>query len=318
MTSPNVAPPVSPAILIVGPTACGKSSLALTLAAQFKCEIISVDSAQLYRGMNIGTAKPDAATCAAVPHHLIDIIDPTEAYSAARFRSDALRLMAEISARDRVPLLVGGTMLYLRALIDGLSDLPEADSQTRKQLEAEAAERGWPAMHAELALIDPESAERLKPGDSQRIGRALEIYRLSGVSMTSLLGRAAHEPLPYRILKIALTPNDRALLHKRIALRFEEMVKLGLLDEVRELRRHYALTPDLPSMRCVGYRQAWEFLDGAASEKEFKMRSIAATRQLAKRQLTWLRAMSDMEQFDCLQNDLAARVAARVGVFLAA
>ena len=318
MTASNPAPPTFPAIFIVGPTACGKSALALALATQIPCEIISVDSAQVYRGMDIGTAKPDAAARAAVPHHLIDIIDPTQAYSAARFRSDALRLMAEISARGRVPLLVGGTMLYLRALIDGLSDLPEADAPTRRQLEAEAAEKGWPAMHAELALIDPETAERLKPGDSQRIGRALEIYRLSGVPMTSLLGRATHEPLPYRVLKIALMPNDRALLHRRIALRFEEMLKRGLLDEVRALRRQYALTPDLPSMRCVGYRQAWEFLDGAASEKEFKMRSTAATRQLAKRQLTWLRAMSDMEQFDCLQNDLAARLAARVGAFLAA
>ena len=316
MTASNLAPPAPPVIFIVGPTACGKSALALALSTQIPCEIISVDSAQVYRGMDIGTAKPGTAACAAVPHHLIDIIDPTEAYSAARFRSDALPLMAEISARGRVPLLVGGTMLYLRALIDGLSDLPEADAQTRRQIEAEAAQKGWPAMHAELALIDPESAQRLKPGDSQRIGRALEIYRLSGVPMTSLLGRATREPLPYRVLKIALMPNDRALLHKRIALRFEEMVKLGLLDEVRELRRQYALTPDLPSMRCVGYRQAWELLDGAASEKEFKMRSIAATRQLAKRQLTWLRAMSDMEQFDCLQNDLAARAAARVGAFL--
>jgi tRNA dimethylallyltransferase len=280
-------------------------------------EIISVDSAQVYRGMDIGTAKPDAATRAAIPHHLIDIIDPTQAYSAARFRDDALRLMSEITTRGKIPLLVGGTMLYFRALTTGLSDLPEADVETRKQLAAEAEAKGWPAMHAELATVDPETAVRLKPGDSQRIQRALEIYRLTGSPMASLIGRGERDPLPYRVLKIALIPADRALLHKRIALRFDDMLQLGLVNEVRELRRRHALRQDLPSMRCVGYRQAWEYLDGGASEKELRMRGTAATRQLAKRQLTWLRAMQNIEEFDCLRAGLAAAVAARVRVFLA-
>jgi tRNA dimethylallyltransferase len=301
----------------MGPTASGKSAVALEIARHFPVEIISVDSAQVYRGMDIGTAKPDAATRAAIPHHLIDIIDPTQAYSAARFRDDALRLMSEITTRGKIPLLVGGTMLYFRALTTGLSDLPEADIETRKQLAAEAEAKGWPAMHAELATVDPETAVRLKPGDSQRIQRALEIYRLTGSPMASLIGRGERDPLPYRVLKIALIPADRALLHKRIALRFDDMLQLGLVNEVRELRRRHALRQDLPSMRCVGYRQAWEYLDGGASEKELRMRGTAATRQLAKRQLTWLRAMQNIEEFDCLRAGLAAAVAARVRVFLA-
>jgi tRNA dimethylallyltransferase len=306
-----------PAVFIMGPTASGKSAVALDIAQYFPVEIISVDSAQVYRGMDIGTAKPDAATRAAIPHHLIDIIDPTQAYSAARFRDDALRLMSEITTRGKIPLLVGGTMLYFRALTTGLSDLPEADIETRKQLAAEAEAKGWPAMHAELATVDPETAVRLKPGDSQRIQRALEIYRLTGSPMASLIGRGERDPLPYRVLKIALIPADRALLHKRIALRFDDMLQLGLVNEVRELRRRHALRQDLPSMRCVGYRQAWEYLDGGASEKELRMRGTAATRQLAKRQLTWLRAMQNIEEFDCLRAGLAAAVAARVRVFLA-
>ncbi len=306
-----------PAVFIMGPTASGKSAVALDIAQYFPVEIISVDSAQVYRGMDIGTAKPDAATRAAIPHHLIDIIDPTQAYSAARFRDDALRLMSEITTRGKIPLLVGGTMLYFRALTTGLSDLPEADVETRKQLAAEAEAKGWPAMHAELATVDPETAVRLKPGDSQRIQRALEIYRLTGSPMASLIGRRERDPLPYRVLKIALVPADRALLHKRIALRFDDMLELGLVNEVRELRRRHTLKQDLPSMRCVGYRQAWEYLDGGASEKELRMRGTAATRQLAKRQLTWLRAMENIEEFDCLRAGLAAAVAARVRVFLA-
>lgn len=306
-----------PAVFIMGPTASGKSAVALEIAPYFPVEIISVDSAQVYRGMDIGTAKPDAATQAATPHHLIDIIDPTQAYSAARFREDARRLMSGITARGNIPLLVGGTMLYFRALTAGLSDLPEADEGTRKQLAAEAAAKGWPAMHAELAAVDPETAVRLKPGDSQRIQRALEIYRLTGSPMASLIGRRERDPLPYRVLNIAMVPGDRELLHKRIALRFDNMLQLGLVGEVRELRRRHALRHDLPSMRCVGYRQVWEYLDGGASEKELRMRGTAATRQLAKRQLTWLRAMEDIEEFDCLRAGLAAAVAARVRVFLA-
>jgi tRNA dimethylallyltransferase len=306
-----------PAVFIMGPTASGKSAVALEIAQYFPVEIISVDSAQVYRGMDIGTAKPDAATQAAIPHHLIDIIDPTQVYSAARFREDALRLMSGITARGKIPLLVGGTMLYFRALTAGLSDLPEADGDTRKQLAAEAAAKGWPAMHAELAAVDPETAARLKPGDSQRIQRALEIYRLTGSPMGSLIGRRERDPFPYRVLNIAMVPRDRALLHKRIALRFDDMLQLGLVGEVRELRRRHALRQDLPSMRCVGYRQVWEYLDGGASEKELRMRGTAATRQLAKRQLTWLRAMEEIEEFDCLRAGLAAAVAARVRVFLA-
>jgi len=306
-----------PAVFIMGPTASGKSAVAQEIAQYFPVEIISVDSAQVYLGMDIGTAKPDAATQAAIPHHLIDIIDPTQAYSAARFRDDALRLMSGITARGKIPLLVGGTMLYFRALTAGVSDLPEADEGTRKQLAAEAAARGWHAMHAELTAVDPETAARLKPGDSQRIQRALEIYRLTGSPMASLIGRRERGPFPYRILNIAMVPRDRALLHKRIALRFDDMLQLGLVGEVRELRRRHALSQDLPSMRCVGYRQVWEYLEGGASEKELRMRGTAATRQLAKRQLTWLRAMEDIEEFDCLRAGLAAAVAARVRVFLA-
>ena len=306
-----------PAVFIMGPTASGKSAVALELAQHFPMEIISVDSAQVYRGMDIGTAKPDAATQAVIPHHLIDIIDPTQAYSAARFRDDALRLMSEITARGKVPLLVGGTMLYFRTLTAGLSDLPEADQETRKQLAAEAETKGWPAMHAELATVDPETAARLKPGDSQRIQRALEIYRLTGSPMANLIGRRERNPFPYCVLNVALVPRDRALLHQRIVLRFDDMLKLGLVNEVRELRRRHALKQDLPSMRCVGYRQVWEYLDGGASEKELRMRGTAATRQLAKRQLTWLRAMEDIVEFDCLRAGLAAAVAARVRLFLA-
>jgi tRNA dimethylallyltransferase len=305
-----------PAVFIMGPTASGKSAVALEIAQRFSVEIISVDSAQVYRGMDIGTAKPDAATQAAIPHHLIDIIDPTQAYSAARFHDDALRRMSEITARGRIPLLVGGTMLYFRALTAGLSDLPEADEETRKQLAAEAEAKGWPAMHAELATVDPETAARLKPGDSQRVQRALEIFRLTGSPMASLIGAGKRDPFPYRVLNIALVPSDRELLHRRIALRFDDMLRLGLVNEVRELRRRHTLRQDLPSMRCVGYRQAWEFLNGGSSEKELRMRGTAATRQLAKRQLTWLRAMEDIEEFDSLRAGLAAAVAARVKTFL--
>src|SRR5450759_5717034 len=221
-----------PAVFIMGPTASGKSAVALEIAQHFPVEIISVDSAQVYRGMDIGTAKPDAATQAVIPHHLIDIIDPTQAYSAARFHDDALRLMSEITARGNIPLLVGGTMLYFRALTAGLSDLPEAHEETRKQLAAEAEAKGWPAMHAELATVDPETAARLKPGDSQRIQRALEIYRLTGSPMASLIGRSERDPFPYCVLNVALVPRDRALLHQRIALRFDDMLKLGLVNAV--------------------------------------------------------------------------------------
>ena len=299
----------------MGPTASGKTALAVSLVERFPLEIISVDSALVYRGMDIGTAKPDAATLARAPHHLLDIRDPTEAYSAAAFCDDARRLMADIVARGSVPLLVGGTMLYFRALLQGLDDLPRADARLRKELEAEAAARGWPALHAELAQVDPVTAARLAPNDSQRIGRALEIFRLSGTPMSALLDRVQSE-LPYRVLQLALIPSDRAVLHQRIAARFDAMLAGGLISEVETLRRNYALTPDLPAMRAVGYRQAWAYLDGEIDLRELREQGIAATRQLAKRQLTWLRSWPDAVVLDCLAEDLEAQAMARVQAHL--
>jgi tRNA dimethylallyltransferase len=296
-------------ILLIGPTASGKSALAMALADRFPVEIVSVDSAQVYRGMDIGTAKPSISERATVPHHLIDILDPTEAYSAARFRSDAVGLIREISARGHIPLLVGGTMLYFKALREGLSELPESNAAVRAQIDAEAAERGWPAMHAELAHVDPRTAARLKPTDSQRIQRALEIYRVTGKPISRLVGRRK-SALPFRSIELALVPSDRGELHRRIERRFDAMLERGLVEELRALRQRYALRPTLPSMRCVGYRQAWQFLDGEISEKELREHGIYATRQLAKRQLTWLRGMEDTHTFDCLSADLGSRVLA--------
>ena len=290
----------------MGPTASGKSALAAALARHFRVEIVSVDSAQIYRGMDIGTAKPSAEERAAVPHHLIDVIDPTESYSAARFREDALRLIGEITARGRIPLLVGGTMLYFRALREGLSDLPDSDDELRARIDAEAAERGWPAMHARLAEVDPQTAARLKPTDSQRIQRALEVFRISGVPMSALLGRKKGAALPFRPIEIALQPSDRSELHRRIEKRFDAMLERGLVEELRSLRERFALRPNLPSMRCVGYRQAWQYLEGEIGMKDLRGRGASATRQLAKRQLTWLRAMKAVPSFDCLAEDLDA------------
>jgi len=289
----------------MGPTASGKSALAATLAGRFPVEIVSVDSAQVYRGMDVGTAKPSAAERRAVPHHLIDILDPTESYSAAQFRADALKLIREISARGRTPLLVGGTMLYFKALREGLSDLPDSDPAVRAQIDAEAAERGWPALHAQLAKFDAPTAARLKPTDAQRIQRALEIHRVTGKPMSKLLGRKK-SALPFRLVELALAPSDRSELHRRIEARFDAMLERGLVEELRTLRKRYTLRPALPSMRCVGYRQAWQFLDGQIGQKELRDRGIFATRQLAKRQLTWLRAMKTVRSFDCLAEDLDA------------
>ena len=291
----------------MGPTASGKSALAATLAGRFPVEIVSVDSAQVYRGMDVGTAKPSAAERRAVPHHLIDILDPTESYSAAQFRADAVNLIREISARARTPLLVGGTMLYFKALREGLSDLPDSDPAVRAQIDADAAERGWPALHAQLAKIDAPTAARLKPTDAQRIQRALEIYRVTGKPMSKLLGRKK-SALPFRIVELALAPSDRSELHRRIEKRFDAMLERGLVEELRTLRKRYTLRPALPSMRCVGYRQAWQYLEGEIGEKELRDRGVAATRQLAKRQLTWLRAMKAVRSFDCLAEDLSAEV----------
>jgi tRNA dimethylallyltransferase len=289
----------------MGPTASGKSALAARLADHLPVEIVSVDSAQVYRGMDVGTAKPSASERAAVPHHLIDIIDPTESYSAAQFRGDAIRLMREISARARTPLLVGGTMLYFKALREGLSDLPDSDPAVRARIDAEAAERGWPALHAQLARIDAATAARLKPTDAQRIQRALEIHRVTGKPMSRLLERKK-SALPFRLVELALAPSDRSELHRRIEARFDAMLERGLVEELRTLRKRYTLRPALPSMRCVGYRQAWQYLEGEIGRKELRDRGVAATRQLAKRQLTWLRGMKGARTFDCLAEDLGA------------
>jgi tRNA dimethylallyltransferase len=293
-----------PAILLMGPTASGKTAVALQLAATLPCEIISVDSAQVYKDMNIGTAKPDADTLKRAPHHLINVIEPHESYSAARFRDDALALMREISERGNIPLLVGGTMLYFKSLVEGLNDLPEADSTIRLIIETMAEEEGWPALHEKLRKVDPETAARLQPNDAQRIQRALEIYYITGKSMTDLLKKPKYVYFPYTPIRISLVPADRAALHERIAQRFDAMLSAGLVDELRRLREDYALEPDLPAMRCVGYRQAWDHMTGKISRDELRDQGIAATRQLAKRQLTWLRAMEGVTEFDCLADNV--------------
>ncbi|MEI8117675.1 MAG: tRNA (adenosine(37)-N6)-dimethylallyltransferase MiaA [Methylophilaceae bacterium] len=293
----------------MGPTASGKTAVAVALIDQLPVEIISVDSALVYKDMDIGTAKPDAHILLQAPHHLLNLIDPTSAYSAASFRSDALRLMADITARGKIPLLVGGTMLYFKALQEGLSGLPEANSDVRAALDLEAAQIGWPSMHAKLALIDPVTAARLAPNDTQRIQRALEVHAISGETMSSLFSKQTSATLPYRLLKLALVPNDRAVLHERIALRFDQMLAAGFLDEVRALLVKYpTLTQDATSMRCVGYRQALEHLAGEYDQNELRDRGIFATRQLAKRQLTWLRGMADSLELDCLQSGLQDQV----------
>jgi tRNA dimethylallyltransferase len=254
--------------------------------------------------MDIGTAKPDAATLARAPHHLINIIEPHESYSAARFRDDALALMREITERGNIPLLIGGTMLYFKALVEGLNDLPEADSTIRLIIETMAEEEGWPAVHEKLRKVDPETAARLEPNDSQRVQRALEIFYITGKSMTDLLKKPKYVYFPYTPIRIALLPSDRAVLHDRIAMRFEQMLEAGLIDELRALRDEYALEPDTPSMRCVGYRQAWDFLNDRISRAELLEQGIAATRQLAKRQLTWLRSTENLTEFDCLTENV--------------
>jgi len=290
------------AFALLGPTASGKSALALRLAEKHPVEIVSVDSAQVYRGMDIGTAKPGAAERALVPHHLIDLVDPDERYSAGRFRLDAIRVVSEILQRNRAPLLVGGTMLYYRSLVAGLDALPAADQETRDSITAEAHERGWPALHAELGRIDPKAAARIMPNDAQRIQRALEVYRISG-SAISALQRGANELLPFSIKGYALVP-ERAELHRRIEQRFDAMLRGGLVDEVRRLKRTYRLSAEMPSMRAVGYRQAWSFLEGEIDEKALREQGIAATRQLAKRQITWLRSLPGLEPAQNLEGEL--------------
>ncbi|WP_417659399.1 tRNA (adenosine(37)-N6)-dimethylallyltransferase MiaA [Pseudidiomarina sp.] len=275
-------------ICLYGPTAAGKTGLAIALTQQLPCDIISVDSALIYRGMDIGTAKPTAEELAQAPHRLIDICDPAESYSAAQFAADARREIDAIIAQGRIPLLVGGTMLYFKALLEGMSQLPEADEGIRQQLGRELEQGGSAKLHSELAAIDPVSAARIHPNDPQRLMRALEVYRISGQTLTDLTA-ARHGALPYPLIQIAVAPRDRATLHQRIELRFRQMVEQGLLIEVEQLRQRSDLHVDLPAIRCVGYRQAWQYLDGDYDYEEFIDRGIFATRQLAKRQLTWLR-----------------------------
>ncbi len=306
------------AIALVGPTASGKTAAALALAeslqaqgahgAQGGAEIISMDSALVYRGMDIGTAKPTPAELASVPHHLIDILDPLQSYSAAEFAKDATRLIGDIHARGKTPLLVGGTMLYLKALLEGLNDMPAADPEVREQIQQRAQALGWPALHAELMQVDPITASRLAPGDSQRIGRALEVWTSTGQPLSSFHQAPKASAPALNIPVISLEPVNRAWLHERIALRFEQMMAQGFLAEVQALRARGDLSPDLPSMRCVGYRQAWQGLDEGWREAEIRERGIFATRQLAKRQITWLRSMPNRVVVAADAADATARV----------
>jgi len=304
------------AVAIMGPTASGKTAAALAIAREIPAEIISVDSALVYRGMDIGTAKPNAEELASAPHHLIDIIDPADTYSVAQFRADTLRLVAEISARGKLPLLVGGTMMYFKGLTDGLDDLPTADAALRERLDAEAALIGWPGMHEKLRVLDPDTAARLKPNDAQRINRALEIIELSGKPMSELLTGRPRLELPFELLSFALEPSDRSVLHQRIATRFDQMLgtsdDAGIVAEVAGLRARGDLHPALPSMRCVGYRQAWEYLDGEIDRAALRETGIIATRQLAKRQLTWLRSMPERVVIDCLSDNIPGQMLAQI------
>ncbi|KKL01436.1 tRNA (adenosine(37)-N6)-dimethylallyltransferase MiaA [Rheinheimera mesophila] len=280
-------------IFLMGPTASGKTALAIELYKSIPSELISVDSALIYQGMDIGTAKPTAAELSEAPHHLIDILDPALAYSAADFRTDALRLIADIHSKGKTAILVGGTMLYFRTLLQGISPLPEADPQIRQQIEAEAAEHGWGYLHQQLAEFDPVSAARIHPNDPQRVNRAVEVYRLTGKSLTELTEQKG-EPFPYQVQQFAINPTDRSELHQRIAVRFRQMLDAGFAEEVKTLMQRPDLHLDLPSMRCVGYRQMWLHLQGQLSEQEMIDQGIAATRQLAKRQLTWLRSWPEL------------------------
>ena len=312
----SAKPALPPAILLMGPTASGKTAVAMALTRRFPVELISVDSAQVFRDMDIGTAKPDAATLQEYPHHLIDLISPEEAYSAAHFCTDALAAMADINARGKVPLLVGGTMLYFKALLEGLADLPQACPKTRADIDLQAITHGWPAVHAELAKVDPEAAARLHATDAQRIQRALEVFRLSGRPMSALLAEGKSQRPPYQFLSLGLLPSVRSVLHERIAQRYDAMLSAGLESEVDMLRAKYQLNLNLPSMRCVGYRQIWEVQDGLAPRAEMRDRGIYATRQLAKRQITWMNNTLQPETFDCLANDTDAAIIERVARFL--
>ncbi|WP_268799310.1 tRNA (adenosine(37)-N6)-dimethylallyltransferase MiaA [Pseudomonas huanghezhanensis] len=312
-----------PAIFLMGPTAAGKTDLAIELTKVLPCELISVDSALVYRDMDIGTAKPSKALLDEFPHRLIDILDPSQSYSAADFRGDALKAMAEITARGKIPLLVGGTMLYFKALLEGLAAMPAADPGVRAQLEAEAATKGWQALHDELAAIDPVSAARIHPNDPQRLSRALEVYRVSGMSMTAHreqqtaqsadAAASGRHQLPYTVANLAIAPVDRKVLHDRIAQRFTQMLEQGFVEEVVALRSRGDLHSNLPSIRAVGYRQVWEHLDGKLTRDEMQERGIIATRQLAKRQFTWLRSWEDLHWLDSLACDNLPRALKYLG-----
>lgn len=298
-----------PAIFLMGPTAAGKTDLAMRLTEALPCDIISVDSALIYKGMDIGTAKPDAKTLKNYPHRLIDIRDPSESYSVAEFREDALREMAEITAKGRIPLLVGGTMMYYNALLKGLASLPEANQEVRQQLLEKGEREGWPALHALLAKVDPASAKRLAPNDSQRLQRALEVYQLTGRTLTELWAEQQQQKLPYNVVNLAIMPEERKTLHERIALRFKLMLEEGFVDEVRTLYERGDLNPQMPSVRCVGYRQVWSYLEGEWDYPTMLDKGIVATRQLAKRQITWLRSWENLhwlvtEDKDILKHSL--------------
>jgi tRNA dimethylallyltransferase len=305
--------PLPAAIFLMGPTAAGKTDLALELARSLPCELISVDSALVYRGMDIGSAKPCKQLLAEFPHQLIDIRDPAESYSAAEFRADALQAMSDATARGRIPLLVGGTMLYYKALLEGLAEMPAADPAVRAELELQAARDGWQVLHQALAAVDPESAARIHPNDPQRLTRALEVYRVSGLSMTvhrqrqqaqSLaLAASGGSSLPYNVVQLAIAPTDRQVLHTRIAQRFAQMLEQGFIEEVQALRARGDLQATTSSIRAVGYRQVWDYLDGRLTHAEMQERGVIATRQLAKRQFTWLRSWADLHWLDSLTFD---------------
>lgn len=299
--------PFPPAIFLMGPTASGKTDLAIQLCEALPCEIISVDSALIYQGMDIGTAKPSAEQQQRAPHRLINILDPAQSYSVADFHRDALAHMQQISDAGKIPLLVGGTMMYYKSLIDGLSPLPKSEDAVRKKIAQQAKEQGWLALHEELKQIDPQAAARIHPNDPQRLTRALEVYRIAGKTMSELQ-RVRSQRIPYTICQFAISPQDRSVLHDRIALRFSQMLDSGFIDEVSALRRRADLHLDLPAIRSVGYRQVWQYLDGDYDFEQMKEKGIAATRQLAKRQLTWLRGWEDLHWLDTFEQDNLTKV----------